>query len=580
MRVLVKGVRRSYSWLFVSLVPLLLLATIACGTEEAKAPAPAPKVVEGVYATPTSVTTAAPEAIVREGKAGGSLNLASNYNMPYWDAQIQANVGMYYFTGKLYLTPFFNPSGQKIECDICEDGKWGLEDGGKTIALSLKEGVNFHDGQEITALDVAHSIRKLLGQVDGVVSPRCGLAKEWVDKIDTPSRYEVKIRLFKASQFPTRILAASPCVIYPDGTTREDLQNPPIGRTPYGSGPFILKEWLPQARTVYERNPDYFKQGLPYLDEVVIHFAGDTAAVMSAFITGRSDFYGSLRRPGLTYYPDLDRLKAEGKIDSATHPAGNRPNGIFMNNSKPPFDDVNIRKAAFLAADRTEWCELAWDNACTTALLFSSGEGNWGRPEEEIWNVVPGWGTGAKKQQEIEEAKALLAANGYPDGIELEQLNLMGRGILGRFAEIAQAQLARAGINSTMNVQNITEGYSRFAKLDYLFLASWFSQVTFDPSEAIGNTWITGGARNWIGYYNPEVDRLFPLMDAEVDPAKRRQLVQQIEDIVILQDFAHGVMPDTATEHFWWKRLNNAGLFGISPGYGSGFHRQEDLWLE
>ena len=577
MRTLVKRIQRPSLWLIIILVPILVLA-LACGASDDPTATPTSQPT----ATPTPTTEAGPMTTptpTREGKYGGTVNLASGFNMPYWDAQVQANTAMFWFTGKLYLQPFFNPKGSEIVCDICENGAWSIEDGGKTIALSMKEGIRFHDGQEMTAVDVAHSIRKLLGQVDGVVSPRCGLAKEWIDTVEAASRYEVKIKLTKPSQFPTVILATSPCAIFPDGTTRADLQDPPIGNTPFGSGPFILKEWLPQSRTVFEKNADYFKPGLPYLDRIVIHFAGDTAAAQSAFITGRADFQGSLTKPPLTFYPDLDRLKADGKVDSSKHLAGNRPNGIFMNNAKPPFDDVNVRKAFFLAADRTEWCELAWENFCATALLFSNAD-FWGRPDDEVWNVVPGYGTGAKKQQELQDAKKLLADAGFPNGMDIDQINLVGRGILGRFAEIAQAQLGRVGIRSSMDVQNITTGYGRFAALDYNFLASWFSQTTFDPSEMIGNTFITGAARNWIGYFNPDVDRLFPLMDAELDPIKRKQLVRELEDIIILQDFAHVVMPDTVTEHFWYKKVHNVGGFGVSPGYGSGFHRYEDVWLD
>ncbi|MFH1141169.1 MAG: ABC transporter substrate-binding protein [Chloroflexota bacterium] len=584
-------------WLAFILVPLLLFV-LACGGEEAT-PTPAATATATAVATATATATKAPTATPTTGPAaatptptragptatptptvvatptptpgmqpqrGGSIVQTMATYPSHWDVQIWAAPPN--FT-QSYNTLFYNPRDQIITCEICKE--WHLENSGKTMVFTMIEGIKFHDGREMTSKDVAYSLNKIMGQIDGIISVRCGVIKEYIDSITTPSKYELRINLTRPTNFLPKVLSTGYCVIYPEGTTRADLQSKTVG-----SGPWLLTNQVAGAGWYWERNPNYFKKGLPYLDKIQMQIAAADATA-AAFETHRTDFH-TVAEPGTTQ-TRLRKLAAEGRILFRKAPTGCQPSGMFMNVSKPPFSDINVRKASYLALDRVGYSTAIWGGESLPGLLFR-GDTEFGRPVSEIWNVVPGWGTGAKKQQEIEQGKQLLITAGYAKGIDVDQMNQGGVRITAQ-SELIQGDLAKIGIRSTIKtVGGAAESDPKRANLDYFFEAGNKCQITMDPDEMFGGYWITGAARNLFGYVNPEVDKLYLQMSAETDPAKRVQLVRQLEDIVILKDFAHGSEPENWTEHFWWPRLHGANGMGLTPSYGSGFNRWEEWWIE
>ncbi|MFH1141168.1 MAG: ABC transporter substrate-binding protein [Chloroflexota bacterium] len=585
-------------WLAFVLVPLLLFV-LACGGEEATpTPAATATATATAMATATATATKAPTATPTTGPAatptptragptatptptvvatptptpgvqpqrGGSLIQTTSTGPIHWDLQIYA-AGSHY--AHPYNNLFYNPHDDVITCELCKE--WHLENGGKTMVFNMIQGIKFHDGREMTSADVAYSLNKIMGQIDGIISVRCGVIKEYIDSITTPSKYELRINLVRPTDFLPKVLSTFYCVIYPNGTTRADLQS-----KPYGSGPWLVTNMVSGAGYTLERNPNYFKPGLPYLDKVQMQIAAADASA-AAFETHRTDFH-IVAEPGTTL-TRLLKMAGEGKVGLRKAPTGCNPSGMFMNVSKPPFSDINVRKASYLALDRVGYGQAIWGGDYLTGLLFR-GDSEWGRPVKEIWNVVPGWGTGAKKQQEIEQGKQLLITAGYAKGIDVDQMNQGGVRITAQ-SELIQGDLAKIGIRTTIKtVGGAAEADPKRANLDYFMEAGNKCQTTMDPDEMIGSYWITGAARNVFGYYNPEVDRLYLLMSAETDHAKRVQLVRQLEDIIILKDFAHGGEPENYTQHFWWPRLHNAGGMGLTPPYGSGMGRWEQWWID
>ncbi|MFH1141325.1 MAG: ABC transporter substrate-binding protein [Chloroflexota bacterium] len=583
-------------WLAFILVPLLLFV-LACGGQEAT-PTPAATATATAVATATATATKAPTATPTTGPAatptptragptatptptvvatptptpgvqpqrGGSVVRTTTTGPIHWDAQVYAAGSSF---SHPYNNLFYNPRDQIITCEICKE--WHLENSGKTMVFNMIEGIKFHDGREMTSTDVAYSLNKIMGQVDGIISVRCGVIKEYIQSITTPSKYELRINLVRPTAFLPKVLSIFYCVLYPNGTTRADLQSKPIG-----SGPWMVTNLIAGAGYTLERNPNYFKKGLPYLDKIQFQIADATASA-AAFETHRTEFH-TTSEAGSTQ-TRLLKLAGEGRIGTRKAPMGCSPMGMHMVVSKPPFSDIKVRQAAYLALDRIGWGQAICGGEYITQLLFWA-DSEWGRPAKEIWDVIPGWGTGAKKQQEIEQAKQMLITAGYAKGIDVDQMNQGGVRIT-VMGEMIQGDLAKIGIRTTIKtVGGASEADPKRANLDYFMEAVQRCQTTMDPDEMIGGYWITGAARNTYGYYNPEVDRLYLLMSAEQDHAKRVQLVRQLEDIIILKDFAQGTEPDWYTMNFWWPRLHGADGMGLTPTYGSGYGRNEEWWIE
>ncbi len=574
-------------------VSLLFLA-LACGqgaeptptatTAPAATPTKAPGGVTptptkpATVATPTPTTVAAPTVTLSaQPKRGGTLRFANGIFTPTFDPQLLSVTPNYYqANGKLYLNLFVNYEGQVTECEICSTEGWHLENNGKTMVFNLLPGIKFHNGQELTAADVVYSIKMIIGEIDGIVSPRAGSLKEYVDSVEAPSKYVVRINLIRPSPFVPKILAVSAASIYRAGTTRDDLK-----KADSGAGPFIVKNIIPGSGWQLVRYPDYFKKGQPYLDGFEITIIPDPTTNIAAFLTHKIDWAGISSKQ---YESKLNELEKSGQIKRTLELGGCGPMFLQMNNAKPPFNDLKMRQAANLALDRTAMATIGMGDyiqGWVPQLLYYNPGQEYATPPEKIWNIVPGWGTGAKKQQEIEQAKQLVKDAGYANGID--KVDQMIRGPLSGSAyftpDEVQQELSKVGIRTNISVENADRLAERMGNLDYQLHTYRYCVVVRDPDEVIGQYWITGGSRNWFGYSNPEVDKLYVQMSSEMDAVKRKELFFKIQDIIVLKDV--GYAPVATNDDLYWTWSNLHGFtIGMSVHSASGWHRGDRVWLD
>lgn len=583
-----RGQRQS---IWIAIVALLLLIALACGPGEEATPTPtAPPEVKaeatvtptpeiGPLATPTPTKEAAPAATPTpsvQPKRGGTLRLAAASATPNFDLQLLATTPDYMWTNaKVYSNLLLNYVEEVAECDICSE--WHLENNGKTMVFTLIKGIKFHTGQELTSADVKYSLNMIMGEVDGIVSPRSGVIKEYIESIETPSAYVVRVNLLRPSPFMPKILANATSVLYREGTTREDLK-----KAPAGSGPFLATKIVSGASWTVERNPNYFKTGQPYLDSSVITIIVDTATRVASFVTGRTDMWVGPAYPPEQFRDKFDKLVNEGKVATQELAGGTGIIGGHMNNSKPPFDNLKLRQAVNLALDRERIGVASWGKdyyrvhllAYTKASPYASF-----KSDNEIWNVVPGWGTGAKKAQEVEQAKQLVKEAGYANGLDVGQLDARNVEPYRTVSETFAQMLGEVGIRGIIKVVDGTVQAERFTNLSYSLQFFLFRLVTKDPDELVGQYWITGGARNVWGYSNSQVDKLFLQQSSELDFAKRKQLLDQIVDIIVLKDVAYAPLPTTDTAGYWWKRIQGVTI-GQTMHSPAGLMRADRLWLE
>ncbi|BFM51159.1 ABC transporter substrate-binding protein [Marinomonas sp. THO17] len=141
--------------------------------------------------------------------------------------------------------------------------------------IKLRKGVNFHDGKPFTSADVVYSLNR---HKDPKVASKVATVASQMQEIKAVGKEEVHIRLAtKNADFPA-MLAVSHFLIVRDGTTDFSIAN--------GTGAFICKEFQPGIRSVGVRNPDYWKKGQPYLDEVELFSIPDEPARVNALLSG------------------------------------------------------------------------------------------------------------------------------------------------------------------------------------------------------------------------------------------------------------------------------------------------------
>ncbi|TAK79211.1 MAG: ABC transporter substrate-binding protein [Dehalococcoidia bacterium] len=238
-----------------------------------------------------------------------------------------------------------HPFNVEIEPDLAE--KWESPDKGQTWIFSLHKGVKTHNvaplmGREFNSEDVAQTIKLYLaGSQKDVFSD--------ITKTETPDKYTVKVTLnAPKNDFPKEVGAWS--YIY----VKELIDNEQLRQEKaMGTGPFIQKEWTKKQRSVFTKNPDYFENGLPYVDQVELYVQDDANAARAGFKTDNYFDYGA---PDKKTFADTFAENNDDMVGT-TYPIsrGANVNGWQYQMKNPIFKDERIRRALSLAFDRKDF---------------------------------------------------------------------------------------------------------------------------------------------------------------------------------------------------------------------------------
>ena len=251
--------------------------------------------------------------------------------------------------------------------------------------VTLKQGVLFHDGSEMTSADVVHSFRRML---DPVEETEAGGFFPFLDPdgVEATGPYEVRFSLNEPNGDFLSALAEPGVLIIREGLTDYTQPN--------GTGPFRMDTWEPGVRTILARHDGYHQEGLPYLDAVELRQLGDDAKV-NALLAGQVDFIGIIDSA------QAQLLSSRG-LTIVDRPAGNFFS-IAMDVTQPPFDDNRVRRALRMLIDREQIVQ--------NVFLGNGAVGNdlYGVFDPVYASEIP------QMIRDVEGARALLAEAGVPD---------------------------------------------------------------------------------------------------------------------------------------------------------------------
>ncbi len=391
---------------------------------------------------------------------------------------------------------------------------WEVSDDGLTWTFHLRQGVTFHDGDPLKASDVVFSINRI--KDPAVASPR---ADDFavVSDIQAPDDSTVVMTLSEPFSPLLSKLAASLNVIVSEDVVKAngDLQNVVVG-----TGPFRFVEYVPQTRLVLERNPDYWGADadgnqLPYLDGIVFQFYPDPTARTTAIQTGNADF--------IEYVPaaDVELLRADPNVEVVGGLSANF-RSIYFNVERPPFDDVNVRRAIAYAIDEQAIVDLA--------LFGTGGVPATGTtiPASNYYGITDSPYVG----RDLEAARAALAASAYPDGFEFDLYVTSTYDFLRTPAEVIQANLADIGI--TANI--VAEDWSIYLPkaLDGDFAATILGESgQSDPDDFLFNVFYTDNGGNLGNFSDAELDALLEQGRRVADQEERREIYRQAQERIL-----------------------------------------------
>jgi ABC-type transport system substrate-binding protein len=422
--------------------------------------------------------------------------------------------GLVSFDPKLNLTP-----------DLAES--WDVSADGTVYTFHLRENAKFHDGKPVTAQDVIYSweraaspklesetVLTYLGDIVGIQEIANGQAEHAsglvaIDDhtlqvtIDAPKPYF----LYKLT-FPTAFIV--------------DKANVESGeewyRQPNGTGPYRLKEWKRFESIVYEASLDFYlgKPSIPY-----VVFQLFTGAGLRLYESGEIDMTGIGSYNANRFLDPTEPLHEE-LLTGVNLCTGY----VTFDTTRPPFDDVNVRKAFSLAFDRQKYIDVVLKGHALPANgLYPPG--------------LPGFNTELRGlPYDPGQARQLLKQSRYggPEGLPPIVFTEAGIGTHIGANVAAMAQMWEQNLGVTITVENLESNY--YSDQIYagnhgqLFIGGWCADYP-DPENFADVLFHTGSQQNNGGYSNPELDTLLEQARVEQDVNRRMAMYQQAEQMLV-----------------------------------------------
>jgi peptide/nickel transport system substrate-binding protein len=377
---------------------------------------------------------------------------------------------------------------------------WTTSADGKTWTFKLRAGVKHHHGTPFTAEDVARTFKRILDpQTGSVVRSVLSI----IETVEAPDPETAVFRLTAPNADLPYLVAIPQTAILPRDRSDEQLLKDPVG-----TGPFIFREFNRGERIVLRRNPEYWQQGLPYLDELHYYLMPEPNARIAALVAGQIDMIGEVA-------PEMVAPLKQPGLRVEVVPSGN-VNLIAMQMDKPPFTDNRVRTAFKLVADRA---------TIEQAVLLGTGSlGNdhpfhKNHPFYDPSQVI--------KKQDIARAKQLLAEAGYPNGLDLTLHVNADRPEYKAFALAYQEQARQAGIRLTLQHHPDAPYWKDIYQKVPLFMSSWNFRPS--PDELVSIMFHSEAKWNEANVKSPELDALIVKARAETDATRRKQLYYEIQ---------------------------------------------------
>ena len=466
--------------------------------------APAPTTQLGptaAAAAPTAVTGVA--ASTRPPKKGGTLKIALNQEANTVDPHRSKDIAGTHIKGMLYSQLLKYGRDLQVQPDVAE--RYDNPDP-TTWIFHLRQGVKFHDGVDLTADDVVASYQRILDPSIG--SPVYVFIKgiSSVTALD-PSTVQFKLSAPQATFLPAIALAGQYIAQKAKIQANVDFETDMVG-----TGPFKFVSRTPGVETKVERNPDYFVQGLPYLDGITYTPIFDDSARMNALKSGDADLATYVTWAAMSEFDQYPQLalqsqKAGGYVQ------------LDLKVDQPPLDNVKVRQAISYAIDR---------DALIKTATSGRGEPCYGGPIpswmwaydadiENMYRYNPD-----KARQLLQEAGAQGATiefTTWPTDTEL----------FGRPSVVVANYLKQVGLNAVLKPVSNAEWAQARAQGTYQALVNGNLYAIPDP-DFVGTLWEKGSTITAATHFSdPQIDSWLQQARTVGDQAQRKALYDQVQ---------------------------------------------------
>ncbi len=444
---------------------------------------------------------------------------------------------------------------------------WKWSEDGKKLTFALREGVKWHDGKPFTSADVKYTWDMVSGLTPGKIrkSPR----QAWftnLKEVTVNGPYEATFHLKRPQPSFLSLLAAGWSPVYPAHITSGQMRTKPVG-----TGPFKFVEYKMNEVIRVERNPDYWKKGLPYLDAIEWRIVPNRATRMLGLAAGKFD----MSYPTDVSVPLLRDLKKQAPQLECFMRRSNVHTNLIINREAAPFDNPDIRRALALTIDRRAFIDILTEGqAAISGTMLALPHGVWGMPED-FQKTLLGYDPDIKKNRE--EARAIMHKLGYgPDKRLRTKVFTRDIPTFRDPALIMVDHLKEIYIDAEVEVADTTQYYNRVFKRDYAVGINQTGASLDDPDQNFYENYACGSLRNYTNYCNKELEAAFEAQSLETDLEKRKRMVWDIEK-KLAEDVARPIIFHGVGAACWQPHVKNVNIMTNSIYNG---WRWEDLWMD
>jgi len=445
--------------------------------------------------------------------------------------------------------------------------EWSWSEDGKELTFKLRSGVKWHDGKPFTAKDVVCTWDLLLGK--GEQKLRGNPRKEWysnLEQVTADNDQQATFHLKRPQPAFITLLASGYSPVYPCHVTPAQMRQHPIG-----TGPFKFVEFKPNEHIKVVKNPDYWKKDRPYLDGVEYTIVPNRSTAILGFVAGQFD----MTWPYYLSVPLVNDIKSQAPQANCQLLTNNGTINLLLNRDKPPFDNADLRRAMMLALDRKAFIDIITDGLGKIGgAMLPPPEGQWGMPSEML-QTIPGFDPDVQKNRAA--ARAAMEKLGYGPNKRLEiQVSTRNVPTYRDPAVILIDQLKEIYVDGVLDTVETANWHSKVTRKDYSVALNATGSGVDDPDQQFYENYKCGSARNYSGYCNAELDKMFDQQSMESDQQKRRKLVWEI-DKKLQEDGARPIIFHERRGTCTQPQVKGLTLMVNSIYNG---WRMEDVWLD
>jgi peptide/nickel transport system substrate-binding protein len=498
-----------------------------------------------VAAAFASALAAAPVLAEEEPRRGGTLQVGLADDPPELDPHLTSSNAARTVLHNIFATLVDVDEELQLVPELAKS--WDISDDGKTYTFHLRDDVTFHDGTPFNAEAVKYNFDRMRDREFG--SARAG-ELVFVDEVAVDDEFTVTVTLSQPfGAFLPALASWSGMMVSP---TAAEEQGRDFSQALVGAGPFRFVDRIRDDRVVLERFDGYFKDGLPYLDQVVYRPFVDVDARILNLESGAVHIINTVPGKAVQQFMDHDAITL-----SIVGGLGFR--GLWINASSTDLGTPERRAAVSACIDRQIIVDTVFGEAAVPAL---------GPFSPATWVVDE---TDQAPTRDLDRARQLLDEADVSDGFSFTLLITPDEESI-RVASIIAAMCQEVGID--MNIQQAEFGsiLSRMGEGNYTAAQIELSPRN-DPDLSAHPWFHTDGGINFSHYSNEEMDTLLDAARASVDQAERRELYRKSLDI-FNRDF-----PYIFVYHLQEMKAYRNNLKGYRHIPDS-MMRFEDVWLE